>query len=166
MARLKLSGLTLAAGVMVSGTSMLRNGVERHIKTHDCSLDLRMGLQGNDNQFKQRGTRLSCPLYLPSRVSVEELTGAVVAMTSGRPLIGMPNELREEPRERCQTHGDAHKSTKPEMRTIVFVDAVNFTQELKTHGRAAISPKVNQLQEFAEFCFIYKLKGEFIGKNG
>lgn len=56
--------------------------------------------------------------------------------------------------------------SKPEMHTIVFVDAVNFTQELKTHGRAIIVPKINQLRDFTEFFFVYKLKGEFIGKMG
>jgi len=58
------------------------------------------------------------------------------------------------------------KKNKPEMRTIVFVDAVDFTSELKTHGKAEIAPKISQLQEFAEFFFVYKLKGEFIGKMG
>jgi class 3 adenylate cyclase len=58
------------------------------------------------------------------------------------------------------------KTLKPEMRTIVFVDAVNFTSELKEHGRAAIAPKIAKLQEFVEFCFVYKLKGAFIGKLG
>jgi len=56
--------------------------------------------------------------------------------------------------------------TKPEMRIIIFVDAVNFTSELKTYGRDVISPKINRLREFAEFFFVYKLKGEFIGKMG
>lgn len=55
---------------------------------------------------------------------------------------------------------------KPEMRTIVLVDAVNFTNELKTHGRGVIAPKINRLQEFAEFFFVYKLKGKLIGKLG
>lgn len=54
----------------------------------------------------------------------------------------------------------------PEMRTIILVDAVNFTSELKAHGREAITPKINRLQEFAEFFFVYKLKGKFIGKLG
>jgi hypothetical protein len=54
----------------------------------------------------------------------------------------------------------------PEMRTIVLVDAVNFTSELKTHGRGVITPKINRLQEFTEFFFVYKLKGEFIGNLG
>ena len=54
----------------------------------------------------------------------------------------------------------------PEMRTIVLVDAVNFTSELKMHGRGVITPKINRLQEFTEFFFVYKLKGEFIGKLG
>jgi tetratricopeptide (TPR) repeat protein len=58
------------------------------------------------------------------------------------------------------------KSSKPEMRTIVLVDAVQFTSELKRYGRAAITPKINQLQDFSEFFFVYKLKGEFIGKMG
>jgi class 3 adenylate cyclase len=58
------------------------------------------------------------------------------------------------------------KTLKAEMRTIVFVDAVNFTSELKTHGKPIISPKINRLQEFVEFFFVYKLKGEFIGKMG
>ena len=49
---------------------------------------------------------------------------------------------------------------------IVLVDAVNFTSELKAHGRDVISPKIEQLQEFAEFFFVYKLKGKFIGKMG
>jgi class 3 adenylate cyclase len=57
-------------------------------------------------------------------------------------------------------------SNKSEMRTIVFIDAVNFTQELKTYGRTHITPKINQLRDFAEFCFVYKLKGEFIGQMG
>jgi tetratricopeptide (TPR) repeat protein len=58
------------------------------------------------------------------------------------------------------------KTARPEMRTIVFVDAVNFTSELKEHGRAAIAPKIAKLQEFAEFFFVYKLKGNLIGKLG
>lgn len=58
------------------------------------------------------------------------------------------------------------KNNKPEMRTIVFVDAVNFTNELKTHGRATIAPKIAQLQEFTEFFFVHKLRAEFIGKMG
>jgi tetratricopeptide (TPR) repeat protein len=61
----------------------------------------------------------------------------------------------------------ARKNTnKAETRTIVLLDAVDFTQEMKTHGRSAITPKINQLQEFAEFFFVYKLKGELIGKLG
>lgn len=58
------------------------------------------------------------------------------------------------------------RKTKEEMRTIVFLDAVNFTLELKTHGRALIIPKINQLREFTEFFFVHKLKGEFIGQLG
>lgn len=58
------------------------------------------------------------------------------------------------------------KHNKAEMRTIIFIDAVNYTQELKEFGRDAITPKINQLKEFAEFFFVYKLKGEFIGKLG
>jgi len=58
------------------------------------------------------------------------------------------------------------KTVKPEMRTIVFVDAVDFTSELKQHGRAAIATKIAKLQEFADFFFVYKLKGTFIGKLG
>ncbi len=55
------------------------------------------------------------------------------------------------------------RKTKEEMRSIVFLDAVNFTQELKKHGRALIIPKIKQLKEFTEFFFVHKLKGEFIG---
>ena len=40
---------------------------------------------------------------------------------------------------------------KAETRTIILLDAVNFTQELKTHGKPAIAPKINKLKEFAEF---------------
>jgi class 3 adenylate cyclase len=54
----------------------------------------------------------------------------------------------------------------PEMRTIVLVDAVNFTNELKTYGRPTIAPKIKQLKEFTEFFFVYKLKGKFIGQMG
>jgi hypothetical protein len=60
--------------------------------------------------------------------------------------------------------GDARKE--PEMRTIVFVDAVNFTSELKSHGRSIIAPKIRQLKEFTEFFFVYKLKGKLIGQMG
>ncbi len=61
----------------------------------------------------------------------------------------------------------ARKSMKKaETRTIVLLDAVNFTQELKTHGRSAISPKINTLKEFAEFFFVFKLNGELIGQLG
>lgn len=49
---------------------------------------------------------------------------------------------------------------KPEMRTIVLVDAVNFTNELKTHGRGVIAPKINRLQEFAEFFFCVQIERE------
>jgi hypothetical protein len=55
---------------------------------------------------------------------------------------------------------------KADMRTIVLLDAVNFTKELKEYGRPAITPKVNQLKEYAEFFFVYKLKGELIGQLG
>jgi tetratricopeptide (TPR) repeat protein len=55
---------------------------------------------------------------------------------------------------------------KAETRTIVLLDAVNFTQELKTYGRPVIAPKVNQLKEFGEFFFVFKLKGELIGQLG
>lgn len=58
------------------------------------------------------------------------------------------------------------RTTKEEMRTIVLVDAVNFTQELKSHGKAVVDPKIRQLLEFVEFFFVYKLKGEIIGKMG
>lgn len=57
-------------------------------------------------------------------------------------------------------------SNKPEMRTIILLDAVNFTQELKAHGKSAITPKINKLKEFAEFFFVFKLKGELIGQLG
>lgn len=60
--------------------------------------------------------------------------------------------------------GEARKE--PEMRTIVFVDAVNYTNELKTHGRSIIAPKIKQLKEFTEFFFVYKLKGKLIGQMG
>ncbi|HWP55995.1 MAG TPA: hypothetical protein VN476_17825, partial [Pyrinomonadaceae bacterium] len=56
--------------------------------------------------------------------------------------------------------------TKAETRTIIFLDAVNFTHELKTHGKSAIAPKINKLKEFAEFFFVFKLKGEIIGQLG
>lgn len=55
---------------------------------------------------------------------------------------------------------------KAEMRAIVLLDAVNFTRELKQHGRPAIAPKINQLKEFAEFFFVHRLKGELIGQLG
>jgi len=58
------------------------------------------------------------------------------------------------------------RKSKEEMRTIVFLDAVNFTQDLKTYGRTLITPKINQLREFTEFFFVYKLKGECIGQLG
>lgn len=53
-----------------------------------------------------------------------------------------------------------------EMRSVLFVDAVDFTQELKNNDRALITAKINQLREFAEFFFIYKLKGTMIGELG
>src|SRR5260370_4258516 len=55
---------------------------------------------------------------------------------------------------------------KGETRTIILLDAVDFTQELKTHGKAIIAPKINKLKEFAEFFFVFKLKGEMIGQLG
>jgi hypothetical protein len=54
----------------------------------------------------------------------------------------------------------------PEIRTIVMIDAVNFSGEIKSHGRDAIAPKINALREFVEFFFIYKLKGAIIGEMG
>lgn len=56
--------------------------------------------------------------------------------------------------------------TKTETRTIVLIDAVDFTQELKTFGKSTIGPKINKLKEFAEFFFVFKLKGEMIGQLG
>ena len=53
-----------------------------------------------------------------------------------------------------------------EMKSILFVDSVNFTEELKKYDRALITAKINQLREFAEFFFIYKLKGIMIGELG
>lgn len=58
------------------------------------------------------------------------------------------------------------RAVKEDMRTIIFVDAVNFTHELKTYGKAVVDPKINQLHEFVEFFFVYKLKGAIIGKMG
>lgn len=48
---------------------------------------------------------------------------------------------------------------KAETRTIVLLDAVNFTHELKTHGKSAISPKISKLRESAEFFFVFKVEG-------
>lgn len=58
------------------------------------------------------------------------------------------------------------KFPKEEMKTIVFVDSVNFTHELKIYGKSIIDPKINLLQDFVEFFFVFKMKGEFIGKMG
>lgn len=59
-----------------------------------------------------------------------------------------------------------NRSDTSEMHTIVFVDAVNFTKELKTYGRAVITPKINQLRDFTDFFFVYKLGGKLIGQMG
>src|ERR1044071_394593 len=59
-----------------------------------------------------------------------------------------------------------NRTDKSEMHTIVFVDAVNFTKELKTYGRVVITPKINQLRDFTDFFFVYKLGGELIGQMG
>lgn len=53
-----------------------------------------------------------------------------------------------------------------EMKTVLFVDAVNYTEELKKYDRALILPKLIQLREFIEFFFLYKLKGLMIGELG
>jgi tetratricopeptide (TPR) repeat protein len=58
------------------------------------------------------------------------------------------------------------RTPREEMRTIVIVDAVNFTHELKSHGKSVVDPKIRQLLEFVEFFFVFKLKGEIIGKMG
>lgn len=58
------------------------------------------------------------------------------------------------------------RSSGLEMRTVLFIDAVNFTEELKSHDRATITAKINHLREFAEFFFIYKLKGSMISELG
>jgi tetratricopeptide (TPR) repeat protein len=58
------------------------------------------------------------------------------------------------------------RSRAAQLRCIVFVDAVNSTQELKTLGHPAVGRKIAALRDFAEFCFIYRLKGEFIGELG
>lgn len=61
------------------------------------------------------------------------------------------------------------KRTRPtshEMRSIVFVDAVNFTHELKTEDRAIVTAKINRLRKFVEFFFVYQLKGLLIGELG
>lgn len=57
-------------------------------------------------------------------------------------------------------------ATSHEMRSVVLVDAVNFTHELKTEERAIITAKINRLREFVEFFFVYKLKGSLIGELG
>jgi class 3 adenylate cyclase len=54
----------------------------------------------------------------------------------------------------------------PEMRTVVFVDAVNFTSELKTHGRPTIVPKIKQLKELTEFFFRLQVKRHVDRANG
>jgi tetratricopeptide (TPR) repeat protein len=53
-----------------------------------------------------------------------------------------------------------------QLRCIVFVDAVNSTQELKTLGHATVGRKIAALRDFAEFCFVFRMKGEFIGELG
>lgn len=53
-----------------------------------------------------------------------------------------------------------------EMKSVLFIDAVNYTEELKTYDRSLIIAKINQLREFVEFFFIYKLKGLMIGELG
>jgi hypothetical protein len=58
------------------------------------------------------------------------------------------------------------RATGHEMRSIVFVDAVNFTYELKAHDRPLVTAKINRLREFVEFFFVYKLKGLLIGELG
>jgi class 3 adenylate cyclase len=58
------------------------------------------------------------------------------------------------------------RSRVAQLRCIVFVDAVNSTQELKTLGHAVVGRKIAALRDFAEFCFVYRLGGEFIGELG
>jgi hypothetical protein len=58
------------------------------------------------------------------------------------------------------------KKPQSQTRTIVFVDAVNFTEEMNRYGREKIAPKINWLQEAIEFFFVFKLRGEIIGKLG
>lgn len=53
-----------------------------------------------------------------------------------------------------------------DMKTIVFLDAVNFSEELKKHGRPVISIKINQLRDFAEYFFVHRLKGLIVGELG
>ena len=53
-----------------------------------------------------------------------------------------------------------------ETKSIVFIDAVNFTEELKIHGRPLILPKINQLRDFADYFFVHRLKGSMIGELG
>lgn|GEM_PF-5094523 len=60
----------------------------------------------------------------------------------------------------------ARQHKRPELRTIVYVDAVNFTKELHDYEHARIAPKINQLKEFVEFFFVHKLQGEIINEMG
>lgn len=53
-----------------------------------------------------------------------------------------------------------------EIRTILMIDAVDSTPEMKTYGRDVIAPKINALREFVEFFFVYKLNGAIIGELG
>jgi tetratricopeptide (TPR) repeat protein len=61
---------------------------------------------------------------------------------------------------------DRKRARAATLQCIVFVDAVNSTQELKTHGHSVVAPKIANLRDFAEFCFVYRLGGEFIGELG
>lgn len=54
----------------------------------------------------------------------------------------------------------------PEMHTILMIDAVDSTSEIRMYGRNVIAPKIKALREFVEFFFVYKLKGAIIGKLG
>src|SRR5688572_17351673 len=53
-----------------------------------------------------------------------------------------------------------------EMKSVLFIDAVNYTEELRKYDRSLILAKINQLREYIEFFFIHKLKGLMIGELG
>src|SRR5437667_117697 len=54
----------------------------------------------------------------------------------------------------------------PQIHTVIFIDAVNFTAELKQFGRAVIAPKIATLREFIDYFFVFRLRGRVISEMG